>query len=77
MSQTHSVTEKLRQHQVVPDVLPVGIDIPSKLVVKWPNTVLDCPGKELDRQDTQPKPKLYLKPPVSISKSFNEEIPRV
>lgn len=65
MSRAHDVTKKLRQHQVVPDVLPVGIDIPSNLVLKWPNTVLDSPGKELDRQDTQPEPKLYLDPPPS------------
>ncbi|POS73878.1 hypothetical protein DHEL01_v207732 [Diaporthe helianthi] len=67
MSQTHNVPEKLRQHQVVPDVLPVGLDIPSNLVVQWPNTVLDSPGKYLDRQDTQPEPKLYLDPPPSES----------
>lgn len=59
------MAEKLRQHQVVPDVLPIGIDIPSNLVLKWPNTVLDSPGKGLDRQDTQPEPKLYLDPPPS------------
>lgn len=65
MSVGHNISEKLRQHQVVPDVLPVGLDIPSSLTIKWPNTVLDAPGKELNREETQPQPKLYLDPSVS------------
>ncbi|KAL2272731.1 hypothetical protein FJTKL_06039 [Diaporthe vaccinii] len=62
MSDGHNISDKLRQHQVIPDVLPEGLDIPSSLIIEWPNTVLDAPGKELDREETQPQPKLYLDP---------------
>ncbi|KAK7696977.1 hypothetical protein SLS64_014033 [Diaporthe eres] len=62
MSDGHSISEKLRQHQVLPDVLPVGLDIPSSLTIKWPKAILDAPGKELDREETQSQPKLYLDP---------------
>ncbi|KAG6362576.1 hypothetical protein INS49_007668 [Diaporthe citri] len=65
MSDAQNTSEKLRQHQVVPDVLPIGLDISSSLTIKWPNTVLDAPGKELDREETQPQPKLYLDPSPS------------
>lgn len=50
---------------MVPDVLPVGLDILSSLKIKWPKTVLDVPGKELDREETQPEPQVYLDPSVS------------
>lgn len=65
MSDAHNTSKGLQEHQVVPDVLPVGLDIPSNLKVQWPKTVLDSPGKELDREETQPEPKLYLDPSVS------------
>ncbi|KAJ0120709.1 carboxypeptidase y inhibitor [Diaporthe amygdali] len=65
MSTIQNINKKLQEHQVVPDVLPAGLDFQSSLTLKWPNTILDAPGKELDREETQLEPKLYLKPPPS------------
>lgn len=68
MSDAQSVSQKLREHQVIPDVLPVGLDIPFNLKIKWPNTVLDSPGKEMEREETQLEPKLYLDPSVNVTR---------
>lgn len=65
MSNTNNIREKLTKHHVVPDVLPIGLNFPSRLTIKWPNTVLDVPGKELDREETQIEPQLYLETSVS------------
>lgn len=75
MSDAQSVSQKLREHQVIPDVLPVGLDIPFNLNIKWPSTVLNSPGKELDREETQLEPRLYLNPSVRVTR-LNESISR-
>ena len=55
----------LREHKVIPEVLPEQTELPYDLKVKFPNATLDVPGKELGREETQPEPKLYLDPVVS------------
>jgi hypothetical protein len=70
---SQSVGDKLRLHQVIPHVLPFGIDIPSSnLIVKWPNTTLDSPGKQLDLKDVLVEPKLYVEPSVSVNRKHQE-----
>lgn len=56
----------LREHNVIPDVLPEETQLSYNLKVTFPNATLDVPGKELGREETQPEPKLYLSPPVSL-----------
>jgi len=53
---------QLLKGNVIPDVLPDNISFSYDLIVKWPDTTLDAPGKELDREATQPEPTLYLNP---------------
>ncbi|KAF1979241.1 PEBP-like protein [Bimuria novae-zelandiae CBS 107.79] len=55
-------TQTLREHKVIPDVLPVETELSYDLKVKFPSATLDAPGKELGREETQPQPKLYLDP---------------
>ncbi|KAF2101650.1 PEBP-like protein [Rhizodiscina lignyota] len=59
-----SAYPQLQKHKIIPDVLPEGVDLPSELVVKWPNANLDTPGDQLDRQGTQTEPTVYVKPPA-------------
>ena len=56
----------LREHKVIPDVLPEDIELSYNLTVKFPDVTLDAPGKELGREETQLEPKLYLDPVVRI-----------
>jgi phosphatidylethanolamine-binding protein len=51
---------QLHEGKVIPDVLSEGTSLSYDLVVKWPNAVLDTPGKLLDREDTQPEPTLQI-----------------
>jgi len=53
---------QLQTKNVIPDVLPESTTLPYRLTVHWPETVLDVPGKELDRQATQPTPTLKVDP---------------
>jgi len=55
-------TALLHQNSVIPDVLPQSTSIKYGLVVEWPDVTLDSPGKELDREATQPEPTLHLNP---------------
>jgi hypothetical protein len=52
------------EHKVTPDVLSSDADISYDLTVSWPETQLDRPAQELDRDQTQPQPKLKLSPAV-------------
>ncbi|KAJ4289621.1 hypothetical protein N0V90_010950 [Kalmusia sp. IMI 367209] len=52
----------LREHKVIPDILPEKTELLYDLKVVFPNATLDVPGKELGREETQPEPKLYLDP---------------
>lgn len=54
----------LKDYNVVPDVLLDGSKLSYDMKIKWPNAVLDTLGKELDREDTQPEPLIYLDPTV-------------
>jgi len=56
----------LLEHGIVPDVLTLPEGVSHNLTIKWPNAKLDTPGQELNREDTQPEPKLYLTPAVSL-----------
>jgi hypothetical protein len=55
-----SQTVQLQKGNVIPDVLSAPALLSKDLVVKWPNAVLDTPGKQLDREATQPEPTLHL-----------------
>jgi hypothetical protein len=57
-------TSMLEKEGVIPDVLPPNSTLSYNLVVRWPNATLDEPGKELDREATQPEPTLHLVPAV-------------
>ncbi|KAJ4348704.1 uncharacterized protein N0V89_010082 [Didymosphaeria variabile] len=59
----------LREHKVIPDVLPEGTQLSYDLKVKFPDTTLDAPGKELGREETQPEPELFLSPPPKEERS--------
>ena len=51
---------------VIPDVLPTLVTIKFSIKAEWPNATLSFPGQTLDRQATQPEPKLTLEPPPSL-----------
>jgi hypothetical protein len=53
---------QLTEGKVFPDVLLESTTLSYDIVVKWPDVTLDTPGKELDREATQPEPKVYLNP---------------
>ncbi|KAJ4987802.1 PEBP-like protein [Stagonosporopsis vannaccii] len=53
------------EHKVTPDVLSTDVDLSYELTVSWPETKLSKPGEELDREHTQPQPKLSLNPAPS------------
>jgi len=56
---------KLYGEKVFPDVLPTSTTLSADLLVKWPEALLDSPGKELDREATQPEPQVLIKPAPS------------
>ncbi|KAI3392602.1 hypothetical protein diail_5476 [Diaporthe ilicicola] len=62
---SQAVGQKLQECHVCPDVLPIGLELPFRVTAKWPNAILNTPGEELDREETQPEPKLYVSPPPS------------
>jgi len=56
-----SNTAQLRESKVIPDVLSVNPN--GSLTITWPGSpgaFLDSPGKELDREATQPEPTITL-----------------
>ncbi|KAK3216748.1 hypothetical protein GRF29_1g873704 [Pseudopithomyces chartarum] len=55
-------TQILREHKVIPDVLPEGTTLSHDLKVVFPEATLDTPGQELGREETQPEPRLFLDP---------------
>jgi hypothetical protein len=57
---------QLHKENVIPDILPEGSSLSHALIIKWPTVSLDEPGMELDREATQPVPKVYLHPVVCI-----------
>ncbi|KAH7355539.1 phosphatidylethanolamine-binding protein [Pyrenochaeta sp. MPI-SDFR-AT-0127] len=65
MSSAEDKKQILAEHKVIPNVLPDNIDLPHGMTLKWPNATLDTPAQELDCDETQPEPKIYLHPPPS------------
>lgn len=63
----------LSQHRVTPDILSGDTNPPYHLTVSWPETKLDRPAEELDRDQTQPQPKLTLHPAVCITSFHGDE----
>ncbi|KAK6527595.1 hypothetical protein TWF694_004579 [Orbilia ellipsospora] len=55
-------TSFLETSDVIPDVLPQSTKLSSDLIIRWPDTILDSPGLELGREETQPEPTIQLKP---------------
>jgi hypothetical protein len=64
MSNAKEIKQALIDHKVITDVLPGNLDLSYNLTVKWPKATLDKAGVELDREDTQVEPSLYLDPAV-------------
>jgi hypothetical protein len=64
MSNAQETKQALIDHKVITDVLPGNLDLSYNLTVKWPKTTLDKVGVELDREDTQAEPSVYLNPAV-------------
>lgn len=54
------------EYKVTPEVLSSDADLSYELIVSWPETQLERPAQELDRDQTQPQPKLKLNPAVGI-----------
>jgi hypothetical protein len=67
MSSAQERKQALIEHKVITDVLPGNLNLSYDLTVKWPNTTLDKPGEELDREETQPEPTIYLSPAVRFT----------
>lgn len=67
MSSIHERKQALIEHKVITDVLPGELELSYDLTLKWPNTTLDKAGPDLDFEDTQPEPKVYINPPVCIT----------
>lgn len=55
----------LLEYKIIPDILPENLDLFFDLTLKWPEAILDAPGKQLDREKTQTEPEIFLNPPVS------------
>jgi hypothetical protein len=72
MSTPQERKQALIEHKVITDVLPGSLDLSYNLTVKWPNTTLTEPGEELDREETQPEPTLYLSPAVGFKKRIGQ-----
>ncbi|CAI6282642.1 unnamed protein product [Periconia digitata] len=53
----------MAKHDLVPHVLSKDVDFDYSVKVEWPETDLENPGQELDREKTQPQPKVFLDPP--------------
>lgn len=58
------------EHKVTPDVLTSDADMSYELKISWPETKLDKPAAELNRDQTQPQPKLLLSPAVKTFTSL-------
>ncbi|CAO2654754.1 Nn.00g114870.m01.CDS01 [Neocucurbitaria sp. VM-36] len=67
MASTRDNRQTLSEHKVIPDVLPDDLDLSYGLTLQWPNTTLNTLAQELDREETQPEPKVYLHPSPSES----------
>lgn len=70
MSTAQEKKQAFIEHRVITDVLPGSIDLSYDLLVKWPNATLDTAGTELDCEDTQSQPTLYLSPAVSYREIY-------
>jgi hypothetical protein len=64
MSNVQETRQALIDHKVITDVLPGNLDLSYELTVKWPKATLSKAGEELDREETQSEPSLYLNPTV-------------
>lgn len=64
MATTQDRRQILGEHKVIPDVLPENLDLSYDLTLRWPNATLDTLAQELDREETQTEPNVYLHPTV-------------
>jgi hypothetical protein len=58
------VTSDLQAESIIPDILAAGTIVPRNLRVEFPNARLEKPGQMIDREATQPKPSVFVDPPV-------------
>lgn len=63
---TTDVTKSLMAEDVIPDILPTGTVVRRNLKVVFQKAKLERPGQMIDRDDTQPKPSVFVDPPVRI-----------
>lgn len=57
-------TSALQVERIIGDVLAPETKVPYNLKVRWPNATLERPGQMIDRDATQPKPAVFIDPPV-------------
>jgi hypothetical protein len=60
------ITNALTSDGIIPDVLPAGTVVQRNLKVSFHTTTLTRPGQMIDRQETQPKPVVFVDPPVCL-----------
>jgi hypothetical protein len=60
------VTPALEAETIIPDILKPGTKVLHNLKVVWPNATLEKPGQMIERDATQPKPVVYVDPPVGL-----------
>ncbi|OKL62163.1 hypothetical protein UA08_02161 [Talaromyces atroroseus] len=58
------ITNTLNAEDVIPDILPTGTIIRHNLKVSFPKAKLDRPGQMIAVNDTQPKPTVFVDPPI-------------
>ncbi|KAI6440217.1 hypothetical protein MCOR22_007358 [Pyricularia oryzae] len=58
------VTKSFEEHNIIPDVLPAGTQVPHNLGIHWPKVNLRAPGDRLHRDEVQETPTITtdLKP---------------
>ncbi|KAI6363890.1 hypothetical protein MCOR25_005740 [Pyricularia grisea] len=58
------VTKSFEEHNLIPDVLPAGTQVPHNLGIHWPKVNLRAPGDRLHRDELQETPTITtdLKP---------------
>lgn len=64
MTTPHERKQALIEHKIITDVLPGDLDLQYGLVVELPTIKLNKAGDELERDETQAEPTVFLGPAV-------------
>lgn len=60
------VTKSFEEHNLIPDVLPAGTQVPHNLGIHWPKVNLRAPGDRLHRDELQETPTITTDLKVSL-----------